>query len=345
VLKTFACITGVVVAGVLLAFQARTHFNRPDVSSAFASIDAASNGDKPVGCHPVVEPVAATASAESTGLPATSEATAMSAPMPEGGMQLINGGRFSMGTDDGLPVEAPVHQVTVKSFWIDRHPVTVAEFAEFVSATGYKTESESLGWSGVFDVRASSWKRAHGADWRHPDGPASSASPREPVTQVSWNDATAFATWAKKRLPTEAEFEYAARGALAGKKYSWGDELTFGGKYQANWWQGRFPVNNTGADGFIGRAPVGSFPANGYGLYDMTGNVWEWCADWFGEDYYRASPKLNPRGPGSGADRVIRGGSWLCSDNYCTGYRVAARNHTAPDTGLNNLGFRCVRDE
>jgi formylglycine-generating enzyme required for sulfatase activity len=331
---------------VLLALQAREYFDMPsDSSSASASVESAASDDKPIGCHQISEPVAAMPSAEGVSMtPASNDATVIPADMHPEDMQLIRGGRFLMGTDDALPVEAPVHQVLVKDFWIDPHTVTVVEFAQFVEATGYKTESETLGWSGVFDVEAGSWKKVNGANWLHPEGPSSSASVREPVTQVSWNDAAAYATWAKKRLPTEAEFEYAARGGLTEKKYAWGNELSPQGRYQANWWQGHFPDRNTGADGFMGRAPVGSFPANGYGLYDMTGNVWEWCADRFSEDYYRVSPAANPQGPNSGEDRVIRGGSWLCSDNYCTGYRVAARNHTAPDTGLNNLGFRCVRD-
>ena len=339
--RTLACIAGVVVAGVLLALEARRYFDMPgDSSNAPASIKAAATEDKPVGCHPSSEPAVATASVEAVSVsPATNGPPGISDEM-----KLIHAGRFLMGTDDGLPVEAPVHNVNVKDFWIDRYAVTVAEFAEFIRATLYKTEAEQLGWSGAFDVQAGSWKKIDGADWRHPEGPLSSSSPREPVTQVSWNDAIAYATWSHKRLPTEAEFEYAARGRLAGKKFAWGDQLTQNNKYAANWWQGRFPDRNLGADGFVGRAPVGSFPANGYGLYDLTGNVWEWCADWFGEDYYRVSPAANPQGPNSGEHRVIRGGSWLCSDNYCTGYRVAARNHTAPDTGLNNLGFRCVRD-
>jgi formylglycine-generating enzyme required for sulfatase activity len=330
-----------VVIGLLLLLQARKHFDMPgDSSIASATVEATDADDKPVGCHAAAEPVSTTPSAEAITVPSAGDPERV---IP-GDMQLIHGGRFLMGADDGLPVEAPVHQIGVKDFWIDRYAVTVAQFEKFAGATGYKTESERLGWAGVFDVQASSWKRVAGADWRHPEGPSSSASPAEPVTQVSWNDATAYATWAKKRLPTEAEFEYAARGGLIAKKYAWGDELTPEDQYRANWWQGRFPDRNTGADGFIGRAPVGSFPPNGYGLYDMTGNVWEWCADWFGEEYYRSSPNANPQGPSSGQNRVIRGGSWLCSDNYCTGYRVAARNHTAPDTGLNNLGFRCVRD-
>jgi sulfatase modifying factor 1 len=341
VARLLAYILASVVIATLLALQAGKHLDMSgDSSTASASIEAAAGDDKPLGCHSTAEPVSTPAPAAMSSAPSASDAE----KVVPGDMQLIQGGRFLMGTEDGLPVEAPVHQVRVKDFWIDRYAVTVAQFEKFAGASEYKTESEKLGWGGVFDVQASSWKRVAGADWRHPEGPSSSALPAEPVTQVSWNDAAAYATWAKKRLPTEAEFEYAARGGLIAKKYAWGDELTPEDQYRANWWQGRFPDRNTGADGFIGRAPAGSFSPNGYGLYDMTGNVWEWCDDWFGEEYYRSSPVANPRGPRSGEHRVIRGGSWLCSDNYCTGYRVAARNHTAPDTGLNNLGFRCVRD-
>jgi formylglycine-generating enzyme required for sulfatase activity len=243
-----------------------------------------------------------------------------------------------------MPFERPAHEVTVGSFLIDSREVTVGEFSRFVEATGYRTEAERFGWSGVFDAAAGEWAKVDGADWRHPDGPASSAAPEEPVTQVSWNDARAFAEWAGKRLPTEAEWEYAARGGLAGKKYSWGDELRPAGRPAANWWQGEFPARDAAEDGFAGRAPVGSFAPNGYGLYDTGGNVWEWCSDWFAADYYGQSPATDPRGPTGGEERVIRGGSWMCSENYCTNYRVAGRGHTAPDTGLNNLGFRCARD-
>ena len=259
-------------------------------------------------------------------------------------MVFIKGGTFLMGTADGLAVEGPEHEVVVKSFWMDAHEVTVAQFAEFVDATAYKTDAEKFGWSGVFDVGAAGWKKVQGAEWRHPDGAASTARRDDPVTQVSWSDAVAYAAWAKRRLPTEAEFEYAARGGLSGKRYAWGDDLKANGSFQANFWQGTFPTRNLGEDGFIGLAPVGSFAPNGYGLYDITGNVWEWCADWFDEEYYKISPGVDPKGPSTGETRVIRGGSWLCSENYCTGYRVAARNHTAPDSGLNNLGFRCVRE-
>jgi len=259
-------------------------------------------------------------------------------------MVWINGGSFRMGATDGMPSEAPVHQVSVRPFWMDAHEVTVGDYAEFVAASGYRTEAERFGWSGVFDLRTREWEKADGADWRHPDGPGSSAPPSEPVTQVSWNDAVAYAAWAGKRLPTEAEWEYASRGGLTGKRYPWGDELRPGRKPVANWWQGHFPDRNTGEDGYLGRAPVGSFPPNGYGLYDMAGNVWEWCEDWFDESYYRTSPADDPRGPATGTERVLRGGSWMCSENYCMNYRNAARSHATPDSGLNNLGFRCVKD-
>lgn len=259
-------------------------------------------------------------------------------------MAFIRGGTFRMGTNDGFPYEGPAHAVTVKSFWMDRHEVTVAEFARFVKATGYRTEAERFGWSGVFDLKEGIWKRVDGADWRHPEGPGSTAKPNEPVTQVSWNDAAAYARWAKKRLPTEAEWERAARGGLADKTYPWGNDLCPNKRHRANLWQGEFPYHNTGADGYVRRAPVGNFPPNGYGLYDMAGNVWEWCADWYDERYYAGSPKADPPGPARGEERVLRGGSWMCSENYCQGYRVAARSKAAPDTALNNLGFRCVQD-
>lgn len=260
------------------------------------------------------------------------------------GMVFIKGGAYRMGDDDAMPYEGPAHEVGVDSFWIDATEVTVAQFARFVGATGYKTDAEKFGWSGVFDTSSGEWTRCDGADWRHPEGPSSGARPDEPVCQVSWNDADAYARWAGKRLPTEAEWEYAARGGLAGKKYAWGDELRPGGRPVANWWQGRFPTENTKEDGFVGRAPVGSFPPNGYGLYDTAGNVWEWCSDWFAGDYYSSSPRRNPTGPATGAERSMRGGSWLCSENYCTNYRVAARGHATADTGLDNVGFRCAKD-
>jgi formylglycine-generating enzyme required for sulfatase activity len=259
------------------------------------------------------------------------------------GMVFIGGGTFRMGDDDGMPYEGPAHEVELEPFWIDAREVTVADFARFVEATGYRTHAERFGWSGVFDTAAGRWSRVGGADWRRPEGPGSRAEPDEPVCQVSWRDAAEYARWAGKRLPTEAEWEYAARGGLAGKRYAWGDELRPGGRPVANWWQGRFPEENTGEDGFFRRAPVGSFPPNGYGLYDTAGNVWEWCSDRYADDYYSRSPRRDPPGPAGGAERAMRGGSWLCSENYCANYRVAARSHATPDTGLNNLGFRCAK--
>jgi len=264
-------------------------------------------------------------------------------PADPSGMAFIKGGTFIMGTNEGFPYEGPAHEVTVESFWIGKYEVTVAEFARFVEATRYRTEAEKFGWAGVFDIQAGGWKRVDGATWRCPDGPGPSGRPDEPVTQVSWNDACAFAKWAGGRLPTEAEWEYAAAGGRSGIRYPWGNELRPGGRSAANWWQGVFPDRNTGEDGYIGRAPVGKFPPNPYGLYDIAGNVWEWCADWFDEGYYLSSPRRDPRGPAHGKERVIRGGSWMCSENYCRGYRVAARSHSGPDSGLGNLGFRLAR--
>jgi formylglycine-generating enzyme len=259
-------------------------------------------------------------------------------------MVLIPGGSFDMGTDDGMPFEGPVHRVTVKLFCMDEREVTVAEFSRFVEATHYLTEAEKYGWSVVFDVKTGEWSRVDGANWRHPEGSGTTTQRDEPVVQISWNDANAYAKWAGKRLPTEAEWEFAARGGLIGKTYAWGDDLRPGGKPVANWWQGVFPDRNTGEDGFLGRAKVGSFSPNGYGLFDMAGNVWEWTSAWYSEDYYSKSPSQDPKGPPSGEERVIRGGSWMCAENFCSNYRVAARSHSSPDTGLNNLGFRCVKD-
>lgn len=260
------------------------------------------------------------------------------------GLVFIKGGSFQMGDDDGMPYETPVHTVEIKSFLLDEHEVTVAEFAEFVEKTGYQTEAEKFGWSGVFDVETGSWEKVDGANWRYPEGKNSTANLNEPVCQISWNDALAYAKWVGKRLPTEAEFEYAARGGLRGKKYSWGNDLRPNGKPVANWWQGSFPDKNTIEDGFLQRAPVKSFPPNSFGLYDMTGNVWEWTNDWYADDYYKTSPPINPSGPENGTEKSIRGGSWMCSENYCSNYRVAGRSKSTPDTGLNNLGFRCAKD-
>ena len=261
-------------------------------------------------------------------------------------MVYIEEGEFLMGTGKGFPFEGPVHRVWLEGFYIDTTEVTNTQFREFVEATGFETESERLGWSGVFDGSIGEWEAVNGADWRHPSGPDSSIDDKDDyaVVHVSWDDAAAYAKWAGKRLPTEAEWEYAARGGLDDATYPWGDELTPRGAHRANIWQGRFPHHDQGDDGFGSVAPVRRFPPNGYGLHDMAGNVWEWVSDWYAPNYYRTSPTRNPPGPSVGQNKVQRGGSWTCSTNYCQGYRVAARQHTPTDSALNNLGFRCARD-
>ncbi len=260
-------------------------------------------------------------------------------------MVLIEGGKFKMGSDHGMPFEAPVHEVTLSSYWIDKHEVTVAEFEKFVKATSFVTEGEKIGWSGVFSVSERGWIRCEKVSWRNPDCGDKRPNPDEPVTQVSWNDAVAYAKWAGKRLPTEAEFEYAARGGLDQNEYAWGNELRPNGKPVANWWQGTFPQKDTKEDGFNGRAPVMSFPPNGYGLYDSAGNVWEWTSDWYAVDYYQWGSTDNPAGAAKSENKVIRGGSWLCAENYCTNYRAAGRSNSPTDSSLNNLGFRLVIDK
>lgn len=281
--------------------------------------------------------VGGTVAAEGAGRRAADHDTA--------GMVRIPGGRVTMGSVEGYLDEGPVHEVTVDGFWLDRTEVTVAAFERFVTATGYRTEAERFGWSGVFQPGVGGWHRVDGADWRHPEGPAAPpAGPDEPVTQVSWHDAIAYAAWAGKRLPTEAEWEAAARGGLVGRRFSWGDDPCPGPRCAANWWQGRFPLEDEGRDGFRGRAPVGQFPPNGYGLVDMAGNVWEWTADWYDAGYYRTSPSVDPLGPAAGTERSMRGGSFLCATTACFRFRVSARSHATPETGLNHVGFRCAGD-
>ena len=278
-------------------------------------------------------------------------------------MALLPGGEFLMGTDgrEGYPAdgEGPVRRVRLNPFWIDTLVVSNARFAEFVAATGYVTEAERFGWSFVFAgllpddfpatravAAAPWWRQVEGADWRHPEGPRSSLAdrPDHPVVHVSWNDAAAYCGWMGKRLPTEAEWEYAARGGLEQRRYPWGDELTPNGEHRMNVWQGTFPSHNALEDGYLGTAPVEAFPPNGYGLYNMTGNVWEWCADWFSVDFHVRGPRDNPGGPPSGQQKVMRGGSYLCHRSYCFRYRVAARSANTADSSTGNLGFRCVRD-
>ena len=281
------------------------------------------------------------------------------------GMALIPGGDFLMGTDDPVGFradgEGPVRSVRVNPFYIDRYAITNQQFDQFARATGYKTDAERFGWSFVFHMfvgakarRAASqaaaeapwWWVINGAYWRRPEGPGSNLKRRwnHPATHISWNDATAYCQWAGKRLPTEAEWEYAARGGLAQKRYAWGDELTPGGEHQCNIWQGAFPDDNSADDGYKGTAPVSAYKPNGYGLYNVAGNVWEWTSDWFSPTFHLNGARDNPQGPPSGASKTIRGGSYLCHDSYCNRYRVAARTSNTPDSSTGNLGFRCVVD-
>jgi formylglycine-generating enzyme required for sulfatase activity len=304
-------------------------------------------------------------------------------------MVWIPGGEFMMGSSDneGREDEYPAHSVVVSGFWMDAHEVTNAQFKKFVEATGYITTAEKapvweelkkqlpegtpkpadsllVAASLVFtppdhpvplNNAAAWWSWKKGADWKHPEGPQSSIEGKDnyPVVQVSWDDAQAYAKWAGKRLPTEAEWEFAARGGLKNKSYSWGDEPVDRGKPKANTWQGNFPNENTDADGYQTLAPVKSFAPNGYKLYDMAGNVWEWCSDWYAPDYYSSlagKTTVNPKGPQQSYDpmeptipkRVTRGGSFMCNASYCKGYRVSSRMKTSPDSGLENVGFRCV---
>ena len=277
----------------------------------------------------------------------------------------LPGGTFLMGSDDpdARPEdgEGPVREVTVDGFRIGHATVTNGQFSAFVEATDYRTEAESFGWSYVFkgllsrskqrrlgkthDVKAVPWWLAvEGAYWRKPEGPGSNLRGRlhHPVVHVSWHDASAYCEWADMRLPTEAEWEYAARGGLAGKRFPWGDALLDGAKHRCNIWQGRFPDSNTLADGHFGTAPAESFAANGFGLYNMAGNVWEWCTDWFSPDWHRSHSTVNPTGPPTGDNKVLKGGSYLCHDSYCNRYRVAARYANTPDSTTGNAGFRCA---
>ena len=275
---------------------------------------------------------------------------------------LVPGGTFLMGDafDEGYPAdgETPVHEVKLNAFRIDATAVTNSMFADFVDSTGYRTEAQLYGSSAVFHLLSTAsrpdilgtaagapwWLNIRGADWAHPTGPDSrwQEIPDHPVIHVSHHDALAYCAWAGRRLPTEAQWEYAARGGLVSQRFAWGNELTPGGEHRCNIWQGTFPTSNTLEDGHLGTAPVKSFPPNGYGLFDMAGNVWEWCADWFLPKYYRNSPVDAPQGPTIGSGRVMRGGSYLCHASYCERYRVAARTSNTPDSSSGNCGFRTV---
>jgi sulfatase modifying factor 1 len=274
----------------------------------------------------------------------------------------VPGGRFLMGDNlgDGSPAdgEVPVHEVHVDPFTIDATTVTNSAFAEFVAATGYVTEAESYGFSAVFHLALAApasdvmgpaaatpwWLGVRGATWRNPGGRLSDIGGLDdhPVVHVSWNDAVAYCRWSGRRLPTEAEWEFASRGGVTGARFPWGDELTADGVWRANIWQGDFPVSNSAEDGWVTTAPVRSFAPNSYGLWQTVGNVWEWCADWFDPGYYRIAPSENPAGPRRGTTRVLRGGSYLCHDSYCNRYRNAARSSNTPNSSMGNTGFRTV---
>jgi len=275
----------------------------------------------------------------------------------------LAGGRFRMGSNDRWTYpndgEAPVHDVELSPFRITPTAVTNAQFSEFVDATGYRSDAQRYGWSFVFagllpedfpETRAVAaapwWRQVYGADWSRPEGPQSGIEHRadHPVVHVSWQDAVAYCTWAGARLPTEAEWEYAARGGLENEPFPWGSELEPNGEHRMNVWQGTFPLQNTGADGYLATAPADAYAPNAYGLYNMTGNVWEWCADWYDRRYYAKSPPLDPAGPRVGEHRVMRGGSYLCHASYCRRFRVAARSGNGVDSTTGNLGFRCVVD-
>jgi len=329
----------------------------------------------------VTAPGAATSVGEPAFGPTIPNPTTPPGPAPPG-MVWIPGGEFSMGGEATLPDARPVHRVYVDGFWMDATAVTNAEFAAFVRATGYRTVAERqprredlpgvpaeklVAGSLVFtpprqpvplESSARWWSYVERASWRRPlgAGERSPGADRYPVVQVAYEDAEAYARWARKRLPTEAEFEFAARGGLAGRRYAWGDDLRPGGRFMANTFQGHFPDDDTADDGWRGLAPVASFPPNGYGLYDITGNVWQWCSDWYRADTYAVRAAAggvarNPSGPATSDDpeepgvpkHVHRGGSFLCSSTYCTRYLVGSRGKGEVSTSANHLGFRCVR--
>lgn len=335
-------------------------------------------------------PVSSTASQSVSFGPTVPNQGPAPAPAPPG-MAWIPGGEFSMGAQDSRDMNnvgmqatldsRPIHRVYVDGFFMDKTDVTNAQFARFVKATGYVTVAEQtpraedfpgappenlVAGAVVFAPPSGPvplndhfqwWSYVHGANWRHPLGPGSDIKGKDnyPVVQIAYPDALAYAHWAGKRLPTEAEWEFAARGGIAGKPYVWGDSLRVNGKWMANTHQGHFPDHDSGEDGYVGLAPVAQYPANGYGLFDMAGNVWQWTSDWYRADYYAqlaaaGQVARNPQGPSSSDDledpnqpkKVHRGGSFLCTDQYCSRYMVGTRGKGEVSTGTNHLGFRCV---
>lgn len=341
-----------------------------------------STADSAVSCMQL--PARFAAVADSTVLPFSGDTSV-------DGMVFIPGGSFEMGgdNDQAAPDELPKHGTTVASFYMDETEVTNAQFRQFVNATGYVTTAEKkpeweelkktlppgtpkpadsllVAASLVFQPGngpvnlndyAQWWQWSAGANWRHPQGPGSTINGKDefPVVHISWYDAMAYCRWAGKRLPTEAEWEHAARGGGGNVIYPWGNEHVSAGVPKTNSWEGAFPYRNTQRDGYTRSSPVKRFQRNGFGLYDMAGNVWEWCSDWYAADYYQSlagKTSLNPAGPQKSFDprepytakKVLRGGSFLCNDSYCSGYRVARRMKSSPDTGLEHTGFRCVKD-
>jgi formylglycine-generating enzyme required for sulfatase activity len=333
-------------------------------------------GHQGAGSHSVGAQVVMT-----NGAPVGVNSAPAPGPAPEG-MVWVPGGTFWMGCDTcDMPDAAPAHQVAVDGFWMDKTPITNAQFEKFVKATGYKTVAERkpdpkdfpgapadklVPGCAVFtppsheaplDNPYAWWQYVPGANWKSPEGPGSSINGREdhPVVHIAWEDADTYAKWAGKRLPTEAEFEFAARGGLDRKLYSWGDELKPGGKWMANIHQGNFPSKNTAEDGYSATSPVTAFPPNNFGVYDMAGNIWQWCSDWYRPDYFERLAAQgvvkNPKGPDGSFDpqepdvpkRVQKSGSFLCSDQYCARYLVGSRGKGAADSGASNVGFRTVK--
>jgi formylglycine-generating enzyme required for sulfatase activity len=378
----------------ILAVIAITLWKLPPTQTAAAVTPTTSPSPSPSPLNstaaPAAEPAASSTTAFTPTVPNKTPAPGKTPP----GMVWIPGGEFSMGAQDPPDMEhdrvgmqatqdsRPIHRVYVDGFFMDKTDVTNAEFAKFVAATHYITEAERtpkaedfpgappenlVAGAVVFappdqavplNNQLQWWTYVKGANWRHPSGPDSDIKGKEnyPVVSVSYDDALAYAKWAGKRLPTEAEWEFAARGGLSGKPFVWGDSFKPDGKYMANTFQGHFPNKNTDEDGFTATSPVTQFPPNGYGLYDMAGNVWQWVADWYRPDYYRqlaaaGTVSRNPTGPGDSFDpaergvpkRVMRGGSYLCTDQYCSRYMVGTRGKGEVSTGTNHLGFRCVK--
>jgi formylglycine-generating enzyme len=383
-----ACLSGTAGCRRDAAHPAEGHSTSREATELLARVVPVANASTSPPPGPTATTTGAPAAPSPFG-PTIANASPAPGPAPRG-MVWVPGGEFSMGSADPEtrgegcaepPADAqPVHRVYVDGFWMDSTEITNDAFAEFVRETGYVTVAERessaedlaetprenlIAGSLVFDPPSHPiplnshlrwWTYLKGASWRHPTGASSDlrGRGRYPVVQVAYDDALAFAKWAHKRLPTEAEFEFAARGGLAGKRYPWGDDARPDGRWMANVFQGHFPDRDSGDDGFAGIAPVASFPPNAYGLYDVAGNVWEWVADWYRSDYYETFDlgrvSRNPRGPEDSHDpgergvakRVQRGGSFLCSSEYCTRYVVGSRGKGDPWSGANHLGFRCV---